>query len=184
MTKCSITVSVTPQSYAAVSTGLRTIRYYPGTDRDRRKWRAKWANQPTEHSRWTREACPCHVGFVVLFMSASRRRATRGAMSLSRGRGHIRTSGRAVLVARCPCGESTDTTKAPPVEKRSNRSASSGTPTNGCRARWTAWQLLADCHHWKPPGARPGVAAAWPEVEGEVNVPRPRTGKHCPERSP
>ena len=42
------------------------------------KWRAKLVAKATEHSRWTREACPCHVGFVVLFMSASRRRSDGG----------------------------------------------------------------------------------------------------------
>jgi hypothetical protein len=51
--------------------------------------------------------CAARTGSVILALSRCDGNATRIAMSLSRGRGHIRTDrGRALVVARCPlCGE-------------------------------------------------------------------------------
>ena len=128
----------------------------------------------TEHSRWTREACPCHVGFVVLPMSASRRRSDGGCHESVPGAGAHQDGERSSCSSwpAVPCAaKSTDTTKARPAEKRSNRSASSGTPTNGCRARWTCLAISGES---SSPAAARGpdrIAAARPEVEGEVNVP-------------
>ena len=58
-------------------------------------------------THWTSGGCPEGDGFVGLVIWRGGGDATRIAMSLSRGRGHIRTErGRALVVARCPlCGE-------------------------------------------------------------------------------
>jgi hypothetical protein len=56
---------------------------------------------------WTVGGCLERLGFVVLPLRRGSGGMTGIAVSLSRGRGHIRTDrGRAVVVARCPlCGE-------------------------------------------------------------------------------